>query len=441
MLRATMERIFSAKHLDALFDATAQRQYTRELLFSTVVSVLSMVVCNIRPSVSAAYKAFEEQIGVSRVAFYSKHNGMEPQVSQALVRYSARELGPLVRQLDGSLPELLPGYRVKIVDGNSNAATEHRLEVLRSLKAGALPGKSLVVLEPCLMLVIDQFPDEDAYTQERALLEDVVSTVQPNDVWVADRNLCTRRFWVGIAERQAYLVIRQHQQTPIEPVEELKQVATAQTGRVFEQRVQFEWQGQLLPLRRIVVRLKEPTRHGDSEVAVLTNLATTSTSAVQVADLYLKRWTVEGLFQVISDTFACEINSLGYPRAALFSFCMALVAYNLLSVVKAALRQVHGTGKIEAGISNYYLVEEIQATYHGMMIAIPDVEWKPLQHLNLSDFTQLLQEWAAQVELKRFTSSPKSKKKPPPQRKADLQRPHVSTARLLAQKRQKLKSP
>ncbi|WP_250126798.1 hypothetical protein [Chroococcidiopsis sp. CCMEE 29] len=51
---------------------------------------------------------------------------------------------------------------------------------------------------------------------------------------------------------------------------------------------------------------------------------------------------------------------MGYPKAALFSFCVALVAYNLLSVVKATRRSVHGTGKIEAGVSNYYLVEEIQ---------------------------------------------------------------------------------
>jgi hypothetical protein len=196
-----------------------------------------------------------------------------------------------------------------------------------------------------------------------------------------------------------------------------------------------------LQLRRIVVRLNQPTRHGDTEVAVFTNLAATVATAIQVADLYLNRWTVEGLFQVISDTFACEINSLGYPRAALFSFCTALVAYNLLSVVKAALRQVHGTGKIEAGISNYYLVEEIQATYHGMMIAIPESQWELLQHLSLSDFALLLRQWAAQVELKRFASSPRAKKKPPPQRKGEPHRPHVSTARLLAQKKQKPKSP
>lgn len=51
----------------------------------------------------------------------------------------------------------------------------------------------------------------------------------------------------------------------------------------------------------------------------------------------------------------CEIKTLGYPKAALFAFCMALVAYNILSVVKAALRSVHGAGKIDAGISSYYL--------------------------------------------------------------------------------------
>ncbi len=256
MLRATMERIFSAEHLDAVFDATAQRQYTRELLFSTVVSILSLVVCNIRPSVSAAYKAFEKQIGASRVAFYSKLNGIEPQVSQALVRSAANELEPLVRELDGQLPPLLPGYRVKIVDGNSIAATEHRLEVLRTVSGGALPGKSLVVLDPCLMLAIDQFPCEDSYTQERALLDQVLTTVQPNDVWIADRNLCTRSFLSGVARRQACFVIRQHQQIPVEPLEELRQVGATESGTVFEQQVHFEWEGECLQLRRIVVRTK-----------------------------------------------------------------------------------------------------------------------------------------------------------------------------------------
>ena len=291
------------------------------------------------------------------------------------------------------------------------------------------------------MLAIDQFPCEDADTQERATLAQVLTTVQPKDVWIADRNLCPRSFWSGVARRQAYFVIRQHQQIPVAPLEELRQVGATESGTVFEQQLHFEWQAECLQLRRIVMRLNEPTRHRQTDVAILTNLGATVATALHVADLYLNRWTVAGLFQVSSDTFACELNGLGYPRAALFSFGIALVAYNLLSVVKAALPQVHGTGKIEAGISNYYLLEEIQATDHGMMIAIPAPESEPLQLLNLTDFARLLQQWAAQVDLKRFASNPRNKKKPPPKRHGAPHRPHLSTARLFAQKQQQPQSP
>ena len=55
-----------------------------------------------------------------------------------------------------------------------------------------------------------------------------------------------------------------------------------------------------------------------------------------VADLYRRRWTIETAFAEMEKVLNGEINALGYPKAALFSFCMALVAYNVLSTVKGA---------------------------------------------------------------------------------------------------------
>jgi hypothetical protein len=81
---------------------------------------------------------------------------------------------------------------------------------------------------------------------------------------------------------------------------------------------------------------------------------------------------------VITDAFNCEIKTLGYPKAALFVFCMAIVAFNILSVVRGAMKEIHGAGKIEAGLSNYYVVEEIQSNFRGMKVAIPDEEWSHL---------------------------------------------------------------
>jgi len=434
MLRATLERMFSAEKLDELFEANREKQYTRELLFSTVVAIMSLVVCNIRPSISAAYKAFSQQIGVSRVAFYSKINGIEPQVSQALVRYSSEQLAPIVKEIGGKQPEILPGYRVKIIDGNDLAATQHRLSILRDIAGGPLPGKSLVVLDPILMLAIDEFPCEDAYTNERALFDQVLKTVEARDVWVGDRNFCTCKFLVKTAEKKAYFIIRQHASMPYEVGSELTEVGNSPTGKVFEQDVIVDFEGQSIKCRRVVVYLNESTRDGETEVSVFTNLIKEEVNGILVSQIYLKRWTVEGLFQTITDTLECEINTLGYPKAALFSFCMALVAYNILSVIKAALRSVHGQGKIDAGISNYYLVEEIQSTYTGMMIAIPDIEWQFINTLAFSTFAELLKQLAAQVDLERFAKSPRGKKKPQPERKKEPNRPHVSTSRLLAEK-------
>ncbi len=258
---------------------------------------------------------------MSRVAFYSKINGIEPQVSQALVRYSSHKLAPLVEELGGKQPEILSGYRIKIIDGNNLAAMEHRLSVLRNIECGPLPGKSLVVIDPVLMLAIDQFPIEDAYTQERAVFNEVLPTTVAGDVWVGDRNFCTCGFLVGVAQRNGYFVIRQHASMPYKVLGELKEVGDSPTGKVFEQDVEIKWEKLSIIARRVVVRLSEPTRDGNTEVAVFTNLIKAVASAILVSHIYLKRWTVEGLFQVVSDTLECEINTLGYSKARAMPFC------------------------------------------------------------------------------------------------------------------------
>ncbi|MGF1570464.1 MAG: IS4/IS5 family transposase, partial [Nodosilinea sp.] len=84
MMRALMERIFRPERLDGIFETHAKVQYPRELLFSTLVNLMGLVVCGIQPSVNAAYKAKAAEIHVNRSAVYQKLNGVETQVSAAL---------------------------------------------------------------------------------------------------------------------------------------------------------------------------------------------------------------------------------------------------------------------------------------------------------------------------------------------------------------------
>ncbi len=77
MVRSLLEKVFSAQQVNALFEAQAEKQYTKELLFSTLVELMSLVVFKIRPSVHAAHQAEAEQIRVSVQAVYDKLKGVE----------------------------------------------------------------------------------------------------------------------------------------------------------------------------------------------------------------------------------------------------------------------------------------------------------------------------------------------------------------------------
>jgi len=435
MARAAMEHALSTSTLDALFERTAERQYTRELLFSSCVQLMTLVVCNVQPAIHAAYQDIADSLPVSITSIYNKLNSLEPNVSAALVRHTASAFEPVIRSMGGQNPELLPGYRVKIVDGNHLAATERRLGVLRQSYAGPLPGQCLVILDPSLMQAIDVLPCEDGHAQERSLTEPLLSCVESNDVWVADRNFCTTKLLFGIAERHAFFLIRQHATAaPWQMTGARQRKGRIDTGVLYEQDIVLTEPGsEPQRARRSTVQLDKPTRDGEMEIHVVTNLPKGAVTAKQVAEVYRKRWTLEVLFQELTVTLNCELNTLGYPKAALFGFCVALMAYNVVSVVKAALRAEHGHKTIEEQVSGFYIANEVARTHDGMMIAVPPPKWKVFRKMHPRDFGEELRRLARRARLRAYKRHPRGEKKPVPKRTKYTNKKHVSTARLLAQ--------
>ena len=338
----------------------------------------------------------------------------------------------MIEHLDGARAPWLPGYRVKIIDGNCIEASDRRLKALREVQGGALPGKSLVVSEPAQGLVTDVFPCEDGHAQERSLFGTVRETVQANDLWIQDRNFCPCAFLCEIDQRGAAFITRQHEGLPFDIGSGLRSVGRIETGHVAEQRVQvWDAQGGAHLFRRIRVKLDQATRDGDRVLYILTNLPLRKASAKRVARLYRKRWTLETAFQHLEAYFHAEMNTLGYPKAALFGFCLALVAYNMLAVVLAALRSVHGAETIDQEVSLYYVANDIAQTYHGMMIAIPEDEWRVFSRMRPAELVATLRELAQKVCLKAYRKSPRGPKKPWPKREGTIKASHVSTAKLL----------
>jgi Transposase DDE domain len=432
MARGAMEYALAADDLDRLFADAADRQYTRSLLFSSLADLMGTVVCRIRPSVHAAYQADPGRLGVSLRAVYDKLARVEPAITEAVVAHTAARLGPVIRRLTGRRPGLLPGHRVRVLDGNHLAATDRRLGVLRESAAGPLPGQALVVYDPDAGLVTAMVGCEDGHAQERAALPAVLDRVRSREVWIADRNFCTTGFLFGLVLRGAKFVIRQHRQTlHWEPVGRKRAAGRCDGGRVWEQKVALrDDRGLRFVGRRVTVELDTPTRDGDTEVHILTNLPAAVASAARVAELYRRRWTIEAAFAELAQALSGEIDTLGYPRAALFAFGLALAAANVLAAVKAAVRAAHPDAA--GAVSGYYLADELAGTYRGMMIAIGPEHWAVFGSLGEAGMTRVLKDLAGRVQVARYRKHPRGPKKPPAPRKRDPRHPHVATARLLA---------
>ena len=126
---------------------------------------------------------------------------------------------------------------------------------------------------------------------------------------------------------------------------------------------------------------------------------------------------------------------MGYPKAALFGFCLALVAYNMLAVVMAALRSVHGAETIDQDLSLYYVANDIAPTSHGMMMASPEDEWRVFSRMRPTEMVTTLRALAQKVCLTAYRKSPRGPKKPRSQPEGTTKTSHVSTAKLLRERK------
>ena len=438
MIRGSLEYALSEKFVNQIFETTATKQYTRDLLFSDVVDLMGDVVCQVFPSVNAAYAKQRQRFSVGRRALYLKINNVEPRITRQLVVQTASRLKPVVGLLQRGSDRkgLLPGFSVRILDGNHLAASEHRIKELRDIAAGPLPGQTLAVLDPDARLIVDVFPCEDGHAQERSLLWDVLESMLPGQVWIGDRNFCTSMFLFQIVLKDAYFLIRQHAtNVPWEAVGKRRKVGRTERGMVYQQRVELidKW-GNRISARRITIKLDQPTEDGDTEIHILTNLPS-RVKGTRIAEAYRKRWKLEGAFGELATALHCEIKSLGYPPAALFAFGMGVVAYNILSVLRTALAAAHGEECVEE-ISAYYLTDEIRGMTRGMMVAISPRHWeRAFGSLSARQMANLLIGLAKRVRLESFRKSRRGPKKSPTKRTRFKRKSHVSTARILKESR------
>lgn len=429
--RIALDHALSSAFLNDLFEQHAKVQYCRTLTFATLVELMSAVVFRQARSVREAYQRSLKDAGVSLTALYSKVAGVELQTMRALVHQTAARLRPVLAALAPATP-WVEGFCVKILDGNSLAGSEHRLAPLRDTNAATLPGMSLVIYEPEWRLITDVFPSEDAYTQERTLLPAVLETVQPGDLWLGDRSFAIHSFFRGLHQRGATFLLREHgHNTVYDVLGAVGKRSKGETGFITEQRIWLHLgEGQGMVARRITVELFEPTQDGDTHLHLITSVPRPKLTARRAAELYRNRWHIEHAFLDLTRDLRCEVNTLAYPKAALFGFCTALVGFNVLAVCKQAVEAEHGREQAES-LSSYALVGDIRSAMRALEVLVSEEQSEAWEQASAKQLAKLLRRVVKGAELLRYRKAERGPKKKKPRRKGSI-RSHVSTARQLS---------
>jgi hypothetical protein len=419
--------------LDEVFEQNRSQQYDDTIKFSTVAISMAEIALGTVENRNQAYRKYKDQLQASAVAYYGKLNRTEPAISEAVVRYSAEQATALLAHLDFQPWDVLPGYRCFSLDGNHLQKTQKRLKETRGLCAAPLPGTVVGRFDHQTGLFDQAYLLEDAHAQESTVLDRVLDDLLAKDLVIADRHFCIVQFLLKLAARCGFFVIRQHGRLKGKLLGKRKCVGQIDSGIVYEQALEISDGEQTLVVRRVTVELREPTRDGDREIHVLSNVPVKDADGGTLAQLYRDRWEIENAFYVLTMTLNCEMPSNSYPRCALFQFCMAMFAYNSRQVLLAALYAEHEQESVEM-MSQYQVALDIVSPMEGMLTAIPDEEWTALTPKRADGIATFLRDVSRHVDVPSYRKSVRGPKKPPPKRKRCKTGTHVSTHRLLQER-------
>jgi hypothetical protein len=397
--------------------------YEKEISFGVLVQLLADALLEHQGSGRKSFERGREQglLTASVQAMDQKLSRVPLGLSEAWLAESTARLRPVYPEA-ARLPvsPALQGLEVIIVDGKAIKRVANRLKPLRGRKGGVLGGKALVALELRSGVVVAMATHADGETNEAklvpALVPQVREQVAGRRLWVADRQFCDLTQPAAFATGDDHFLVRYHPKTPFCPdTTRPAQRGQEAQGRVWEQ--DWGWLGSTQAKRRRFVRRLTLHRPGEETIMLLTDLLeATQVPAADLFDLYLARWSIERVFQQITEVFHLQTLIGTTPQGTVFQFAFCLLLYNLVQVVRAYVATAQA--RPVPTISTELLFADVHRQLVAFTELVPAAQVEPL-------FPVLPTEAALRAQLTRLLATvwtPRWLKAPPKKRKAPASR-------------------
>jgi len=394
--------------------------YEKDISFGVVVQLIADALLEHQGSGKKSFERGQEQglLTASVQAVYQKLSRLPLGLSEAWLAESTARLRPVYPEAAYlPLPPALRDLEVMIVDGKAIKRVAKRLKPLRGRKGGVLGGKALVALELRSGLVVAMATHADGETNEAklvpALLPQVREQVAGRRLWVGDRQFCDLTQPAAFVQQGDHCLVRYHPKTPFfADAGHLPQRGQDAHGRVWEQ--DWGWLGSEKSKHRRFLRRLTLYRPGEETIILLTDLLDATTfPATDLLDLYLARWSIERVFQQITEVFHLQTLIGTTPQGTVFQFAFCVLLYNIVQVVRAYVATAQA--RPVPTISTELLFDDVHRQLVAFTELVPTAQMEPLFPVlpTEADLGARLTQLLATIWTKRWLKQPTRKRQAP----------------------------
>ncbi len=320
------------------------RSYESTLSFADLVRVMSEALLEHGGSAHRALRQAQadEQLDASLAAWYGKLRRTPEFLSQGFLVAGTQRLQRLLPTTTSSVPESLRMFDVRAIDGKKLKHAAKRLKPTRLFGGSVLGGKVLVALDLNSRLVVAMSSHEDGETNDCPLVPELLEQLRG---LAGDRQLLTvfdsqfsdLKIPALLAENGDHFVMRYHPKVSFTR-DSAHPVSTGEeaSGRPYED--ERGWLGKEKDPRRRYVRRITLVRSGEEPVIIITDLLEEQQyPATDLLRLYRQRWSIENVFQRITEVFHLQQLISSSPKGTIFQCSFCLLLYNVMELQRQYL--------------------------------------------------------------------------------------------------------
>jgi hypothetical protein len=330
------------ERLENLFERERQRCYTKILEFHMLVQLMHDALLVYRGCGRETFERAKEadQLPVSIPAAFGKLKRVPIGLSQGFLAECTdrlREVFPTTTWK--TVPRSLQGFHVIVFDGKAIKHVAKRLKPLRGRSGGVLGGRALVAMDFQSGLAAAMHADRDGDANDVKFVPQVLPEVRRRfpgpRLHLADRQFADLVQTAHFTQEGDHFLVRYNKKTHFHrDNSQTPRRGRDAAGREFVE--DWGWIGGPKDKRRRAVRRITLVRPGEDDVVVLTDLADPHKyPAEDLLTLYAQRWSIERMFQQVTEVFHLETLIGGSPEATIFQFAFCLLLYNMIQVVRA----------------------------------------------------------------------------------------------------------